>query len=185
MTPEIKKTEEIIKNNITYKAYIDSSKDEIIFSLEPSQPTPPFLYKYYGINKNSVEALLNGFLFAAHPFNFNDEYDCSPDLIDYSDCDVNFFIEVLHKQSDCLDEDTIRKFFYSEKDKWQIVRKAADVERDRLWRRFGVISLTEDPISIYMWAHYAQNRGFVVKFNTAKLNKKSGTDHFPYRIAKT
>ncbi|MDR0691688.1 MAG: DUF2971 domain-containing protein [Prevotellaceae bacterium] len=177
----MEKEEIITEGGITYKAKIDSSKDEITFFLEPKSSTPEYLYKYYRLDKNSIDAIVNGYLFASHPYNFNDEYDCSPDLIDYSDRNLEFFLDVLGKS---LDKDTISEYFSSEKDKWRIVRKATEVASGRLWLRFGVISLTTDLTSMHMWAHYAENSGFVVKFNTAKLNKKYRYGPFPVSYRK-
>lgn len=37
---------------------------------------PEFLYKFYGLNENSLNSLLEGYLFFSSPKNFNDPFDC-------------------------------------------------------------------------------------------------------------
>lgn len=37
---------------------------------------PEFLYKFYGLNENSLNSLLEGYLYFSSPKNFNDPFDC-------------------------------------------------------------------------------------------------------------
>ncbi len=37
---------------------------------------PKFLYKFYGLNENSLDSLQNGYLYFSNPRNFNDPFDC-------------------------------------------------------------------------------------------------------------
>lgn len=53
--------------------------------------------------------------------------------------------------------------------------RVSTIIRDFLSRFVGVVSFSSDPLIPTMWAHYAQNSGFVVGYNTHVL-KKLGID---------
>ena len=42
-------------------------------------------YKYYALNKTSVDALTHMYLYATHPCQLNDPLDCADDLIIFDD----------------------------------------------------------------------------------------------------
>lgn len=46
-------------------------------------PIPDTMFKFYALNDFSLDALLNGYVYATHPSEFNDLYDCHEQLIIY------------------------------------------------------------------------------------------------------
>jgi len=158
-------------NGFDYHVDVDIHKEDIKFSLTHNKKVPRFLYKYYSMSYYSVDALLNNYLYASHPFLLNDKYDCSPDLIDLSNCTLEELITISEPFRASFSIDEISDL-YNSPVRDVIVRDIAHAETNRLFLKFGIISLTESPCDILMWAYYAQNRGFVVKLDIEKFKEK-------------
>ncbi|MGV8830307.1 MAG: hypothetical protein ACWA6U_18520, partial [Breznakibacter sp.] len=122
--------EKLEHNGFVYLTETDLSKDMFNLSLSHSNEQPEYLYKYYSLNSNSIGALRSGFLFSSHPYQLNDKYDCSSDLIDYSTCKLDFFIQKLKVEYGVFDEDFIRHKFNSDR-KWELERAVSNLERDK------------------------------------------------------
>jgi hypothetical protein len=166
-------TEPFIYNGVTYKTniYPDENIGVDFLIVNPKNPNKPdILYKYYEINKNSVDSFLNNYFYSSHPFELNDKYDCSGDLIDYSKLGVDFFIKRLSKDLRIFSEEKIR-LVYNSLEKRQLFNALTDLDSIILYTKFGVISLTENYDNILMWSHYAKNSGFVLKFKTDLMSK--------------
>jgi len=157
--------------DFTYTVSAEEADDKLNLSLTHKNTLPEFLFKYYSINKNNVDAFCEGYLFASHPYQLNDKYDCSADLIDYSNCSLELLIEK-SKSEGLADITEHIKEKYNSDNKRELERDISNLERDRLMKKFGIISFTKNKIDILMWAYYAQNRGFVLEFEISKLNKK-------------
>lgn len=167
-------------NKVKYSTKVDLENQTFIFTVDNSQKTgkPESLYKYYPLNNFSVDAVVNHYLFSPHPSYLNDKYDCSGELIDYSNLTLEHFINRLVKELGLFSETRVRQLYETDK-KWILERAFADFNLIILFMKFGIISLTEDPKNILMWAYYAQNSGFTIKLKTSLLPK----DFFgPYPI---
>ncbi len=66
------------------------SMTEIIFEnkdwvfIENGTPiisVPKYLYKYFAINKFSLDGLKNGYIYLSNPKDFNDPFDCNRNLV--------------------------------------------------------------------------------------------------------
>lgn len=168
-------------NKVDYSAYFNSKKEPVFSVVNPEKTViPKSLYKYYRVNncsyKNSVDAFTKHYLFASHPENLNDKYDCSSDLIDYSQLTIQDFITSLGKLIN-MSEEKVRQLYSSSKNLLEIT--LADLTHTVMFMKFGVISLTEVSDSILMWAYYSENSGFVLKFKTDLLPKNSFFGPFP------
>lgn len=135
---------------------------------------PDNLFKYFKNNEDNIDALINGYLFCSHPYHFNDSMDCSNMLWDFSK----------------ITEKRYNRFFeYYSNEKF--IKKEVDFEIDKvanfiniklqLWNYVtnssGVISLTEKPLHILMWAHYATEKGFMVEFDRAEFIWRLGSNN--------
>lgn len=126
---------------------------------EDKRETPEFLYKYYNLSHHNIDALKNYYLYAASPFELNDDFDCLAQLIDMNDISnerIVTFYSRWHK-------DSIKELIKNIESyrKTYPMHKAIDY-----YTGFGVVSLSENIHSQTMWAHYANsNHGFAVKFN--------------------
>jgi hypothetical protein len=125
----------------------------------PNTPTdsrksrpPPVLYKY--LPPERLDVLENGLIRYSQLASFNDPLESSP------------FMGVLPDEGPLQNviDDTIRAAVRGEHVRPEDVVRAqgfsfANVE--------GTLSLTEDPLSLLMWAHYAdQHEGFVIGLDT-------------------
>lgn len=168
----MKKTYIYRYNKIVFKTIVDFDKETIDFSIfnpEKSEK-PESLYKYYSISQNSVDALINHYLFAAHQKNLNDKYDCAPEIIDYSNFTLDSFIRFLSDEIQILNEEQIKTLYESD-EKWQLYRLMEDMYHLKIYSRFGIISLTESVNDLLMWAYYSKNSGFTIKLKTSELPK--------------
>ena len=53
--------------------------------------TPSSVFKYYSNNKNSLDALVNQYLFCSHPYQLNDSIDSTSLLWDFSNLSKGIF----------------------------------------------------------------------------------------------
>jgi hypothetical protein len=163
-------TKKFTFNDVVYSTTTDEAAKEIKFEISNprKEEKPEFLYKYFPFNRYSVDALKSGYLFGSHPMNLNDKYDCSGDLVDYSNLDLNFFIKFLAVELKMYSKEKVESL-YNDDQRWILERTVADLNQTRLFMKFGVISLTEEEKDVLMWAYYAQNTGFIVKFDVSLL----------------
>jgi hypothetical protein len=157
---------EIEKYNWKY-FYKDISKHEIEIKIITDKDfgKPEFLYKFYSLSERSIDSLINKKIYAAHPSQFNDLFDCNEDLISFDDDNV------------------IKNFLYgiiplSEIEK-QISSDRSEIERfvkvhfnGVLYRKWGIFSLTSEPNNIVMWSYYNDHKGFCVEFDFTKFQFK-------------
>ena len=130
---------------------------------EPKQP-PNSLYKYFGLNKYSLDALRKGYLYASCPQELNDRFDCMSNLIDFSN----------------ITQDQVFDFYSGfQHTKEEITQDYNKFHKDfclhypvSLWAGFGIISMTNNYLNPTMWAHYASsNHGFTVKFKWVNFHE--------------
>ena len=102
---------------------------------------PKSFFKYFGTQDHHFAGLEDGYLFLSPPSYFNDPFDCSLDLVDFSSRSNKNFN-----------------------------KKAVDRFKQRI-KDIGVCCFSRINDSILMWAHYANShRGFCLEFNTDNAN---------------
>lgn len=137
---------------------------------------PQTLCKYYALSDNSVDALTNLYVYATHPNQLNDPFDCDVDLIQMDNTDD---IRILLGNNPSLyaqfidmcggNEDTLKSI-------------APELFKVVFYRKCGVLSLCKSCESKQMWALYANNNGFCVEFDhTSFPFKHSGPFLMDYR----
>ncbi len=132
---------------------------------------PSSFFKYYALSQNSVDALTNMYVYATHPHQFNDPFDCNDKLIEFSTwkdiknlCDNDSLFKNLQETYPSLDDACA----FAQKAYWNI-----------LYKKLGLVSLTTKHDNYKMWALYAQNNGFCVEFDPTSFSfQKYG----PFRI---
>ena len=140
--------------------------------LNQIRSTPSSLFKYYALSDKSIEAVEQKYLYASHPYQLNDLFDCSESLIEFDSKEaiMSFFGGIIPIEE-------IDKGF-KEKDK-EFYRKVQYNFNIALYSRWGLLSFTEDPLSIPMWSYYTMNQGFVVEFDYSKFGFSA---HGPFQI---
>ncbi|WP_299580217.1 hypothetical protein [uncultured Sunxiuqinia sp.] len=137
--------------------------------------TPDKLIKFYAVSANSVDALLNNYLYAANPLLFNDPFDCPAQLWNLD----SFRYENIQRFA--LFEDLIKK--YGED------RFMSPIHNRNLFFEFrmatlGIIclhefSLNSNDCQDTLWGYYSNQQGFAVKFDSCILRKSLGT---PFQV---
>lgn len=122
---------------------------------QKKQKKPQTLFKYYALNENSIDALLNSYIYATHPNQFNDVFDCFINLIKFDDVEMNKnFLKNFYK----LTDDKIEEIANNTSDIQKKIKK-------NLFNFIGLISLTNDDNNILMWSYYTNHQGFCINFD--------------------
>lgn len=131
------------------------------------KPSPVTLFKYYALDNNSIDALINSYIYVSHPKQLNDIYDSSEHLLIFDDEAINMKILNESSLSDLQKKEILNdKNFLTEANK------------EIIYSKLGIFSMTETPDNMLMWAHYTKNRGFAIEFNFEKLkNSSTGRIH--------
>lgn len=104
------------------------------------------LYKYRGLNANTLALLVNREVYFSGPDRLNDPYDCQ--------VSVTAAIDAAIAQAG---QETSRKVL----DKLERLRKLSEVltKMERDTREVGVLSLSQDNLNVLMWSDYADGHG--------------------------
>jgi len=143
---EVEINEKVIKSQIEYN---------------PTPIIPSTFLKYYRCNQNGLNVLKEKRIWATNPWDFNDPYDCSPQLWqgqhfpfeEIKEWLKNVLIPEQVNYCTCTNE--LRELFFS-------------IVSDFI----GIFCLNENKNCDLFWAHYADNhQGFQVNFNEEELSK--------------
>lgn len=157
-------------NNWDYQiSYSDQNGKKIpSLKITPDKeiPKPTTLSKYYALNNNSVLAFVNHQFYVSHPEDLNDLFDFHLDLIDFSNHEFSH-VEMLFTEGQEREE--ARKEFQNNKTLFfEKVRNSLY----GIWiSLFGILCMTEDKSNDLMWAHYTNNRGFLLEFDYTNLGQ--------------
>ena len=143
------------------------------YSIIPNKtvPRPETFFKYYALTDYSVDALTNMYIYATHPNQFNDPFDCNEKLIVFDS------LEDIQKLWDVpqLYEEYIQLY----PSVVEACRQCSHDFKTVLFRKLGLFSLAPKPDNYLMWALYSQNKGFCVEFDVKEFPFR----HFgPYPI---
>ncbi|MBR5956797.1 MAG: DUF2971 domain-containing protein [Salinivirgaceae bacterium] len=133
------------------------NRDSGKFLLEPNEKytIPDTFFKYYALNDNSVDALTNMYVYASHPYQLNDPFDCDMDLAKIEDEDnARALLEHFYEDAKKTYGEGASLFEFSTKCFSAI-----------MFSKWGVLSLTDSPINPIMWPRYANNDGFCLEWD--------------------
>jgi len=165
---------EIKKFDWTYRT--GSKNGSITFEVIPDveKPIPEILFKLYGLSEFAVDALLNGYIYGSHPSQLNDYFDCNAQMLEFDESSIRFLLSQGAATRDV--EDLIQ----NESNRAQKITR--NTFNEILYKKLGIISLTNDPGNILMWSYYTNHKGFQVEFDLSKLSfKKHGPFPINYR----
>lgn len=144
---------------------------EQLFKLIPNvnYDTPTTFFKYYALTDYSVDALTNLYVYASHPAQLNDPFDCDESLAKIEDEDnAKAVWEPLYEK--------VRKTYPKNTDFYKYTTEAFS---SVMFSKWGVLCLTDCSNSMIMWPLYAQNNGFCLEWDVSQFPfVKSG----PYPI---
>lgn len=135
------------------KFSIENGDNGFQINLNPKVEIPNFLYKYYYLNKNSLDVLKNETLHFSHSFTMNDLMDGSFML-----WDMNNFLDQY------MLEKNIPKDFKMKCHK-ALLRKFSD----EFLKYIGIFCVCENYSNDLFWTHYTNESGYCVEINTQLL----------------
>jgi len=156
--------------------YIYDQGAQIPYDIIPEEHTrkelPPTLFKYYALNSNSLSAILEGYVYAPHPQQLNDPFDCYEQLISFDDVEgIKTFI------GDAIPDDELEA---------QLADPSPDFKHMVeyhfsliIYQKLGILSLTEDSNNMLMWAYYSYHQGFAVEYDYTQFSFKY---HGPFQM---
>jgi hypothetical protein len=116
---------------------------------------PDTFFKYYALNKNSVDALTNMYVYASHPNQLNDPFDCDVNLAKIEDEDnAKELLESLYSNA--------RNIYNSDTDFYSY---STECFSTLIFAKWGVLSLTDSYNNPIMWPRYANNNGFCLEWD--------------------
>jgi len=147
-----------------WKFITENDESIIDFKVESSEPRslPPSLFKLYSLSQYSVDALLNGYLYAPNPSQLNDIYDCDVRLIKYDN--PEFIRELFAPDFPKKELDSL-----IDSDDPHLQLNTQVNFREILFRHYGIVSLTSNPNNIQMWSYYTNHKGFALQFDYSKF----------------
>jgi hypothetical protein len=153
----------------TYVKYYNSGDNKGI--IEHNKNKPEYLFKFYALTEYSVDAFVKGYFYASHPIELNDCLDSSPFLF-FTSKPLDFelyekFLGFAYKEN--MDE--LKKFYEDDCSKENLCKGYISNLYSIATNLFGIISTTERENNPLMWPHYTQEKGFQIKFNTAKMEQ--------------
>lgn len=143
---------------------IENGRIEIIPDKNSKKPEPEAFYKYYSLDKNSIDAITNNYVYASHPKQLNDIFDCYYRLLRFDDLD-----SIICLLRGVMQPEDIEKEWHNNKS--ILIQKVQFNYLDRAFIDLGIFSLTSDPTNILMWSYYSNNRGFVVQYDVGEIKK--------------
>lgn len=116
---------------------------------------PLTFFKYYSLNYYGVDALVNSYIYASHPNQLNDPFDCNNDIIIFDDEDSirSLLGELYHEVS--------ANFSHSD-----FPPRAFNTIA---YKKCGIFSLATNHVHPLMWAHYAGKNGFCIEFDVREF----------------
>lgn len=133
--------------------------------------TPSKLMKYYKVNKYSIDALINNYFYASHPFELNDPFDCFHRLINFDEITFDTYLKFLVDQCGNPIE-KVEKLFHEDID--TLKQLFIKLFYEWIFTKLGIVSLTTRDLDILMWAHYSNHNGFLIVFDVNLLNQFHG-----------
>ena len=155
-------------------SYVEKENNVEYFetNIKSSKIPPENIFKYYSLNSNNVDALINGYFFASHSLGLNDVFDSSSYILNSS---VVFPLEYFYKFYKLVskkgvlskDEKDEIKQIHGRGNKHEMIKLLWDLTAST----FGVISMSASDNNNLMWPHYTFEKGFQLEFNTIKIRK--------------
>lgn len=143
--------------------YDSETKQYNIIPPDRSKVAPSSLFKYYALSPNNVDALLHNYLYASHPNQLNDWFDCCPQMIVYDNPIIlrNALKDAGYDSVPLSDEELIRDEI--------ALREVRKGLWHTMYSKIGILSFSEDPWNVLMWSHYSQNKGLCIEFDYARF----------------
>jgi hypothetical protein len=119
------------------------------------------------LSENSIDGLLNNYLYASHPLQLNDPYECNRRIFDLNSTSLAIFQNFLGVLESADKSLSITDMFYNQR------QDLNDLFLESFWQlmysKCGIVSMSDLPTNIQMWAYYSKLDGFQIKIETRKM----------------
>lgn len=129
---------------------------------------PESLYHYYRIDRYGVDSLIKNYIYANHPFEFNDLFDCNRELISFEKATID---EILTLNRNPSKVEFIRQLYYSKKqiDRVHLHDILKQLVYNVIYMKTGIFCLTPLINNVIMWSYYTNHQGFAIEYDLAKI----------------
>lgn len=144
------------------------------------KPIPKTLCKHYNINEtHNIDALVNNYIYAAHPKQFNDPFDSYTYFFKDTPENHKALYQIIKRLNKTNQEYKPKDIELAEKD----YKTCLEIFDYLVYTGLGLFSMTDGENNNAMhWDHYTQNRGFAIEFKTDKLFCENSKVHGPFQI---
>lgn len=138
-------------------------KNGIIFNMRPSLGVKcNRFFKYYALTNNSVDALTTCYVYASHPNQLNDSFDCNSRILNFEKVSIND----IHSIYDGL-YDQFLEFYGNEE---CLRRHTSEHFKVLMYRHVGILSLANKNTNAHLWHVYSQDsQGFCVELDVKQF----------------
>lgn len=120
---------------------------------------PKSFFKYYSMSDYSIDALTYMYVYASHPAQLNDPFDCDVNLARIEDdVSAKYLLQGFYND--------LRRASRSDS---QFFDYASDVFTTIEFAKLGILSLTNSCTNPVMWSLYSENKGFCLEFDISKF----------------
>ena len=145
----------------TYRYAKSDSSDRWNVIYPKSIIRPNAFYKYYALSPTSVDALTNLYVYATHPNQFNDYFDCYEGLLNFKRTDEGLLRSLYGSLFDA---------FVEQYGGCSALRKhTPSIYKVLFYSHAGLVSLSPRRDNPVLWAYYANNEGFCVEWDVAQF----------------
>ena len=151
-----------------YRVHLKESFDYDFEVIDPNNTAKPrYLYKHFALTEYSIDSLAKNYLYASHPLQLNDPYDCNRFIFDLQSTPLSVF-QNFFGNPEIRDQNLpIQDLYLNHR------QKLIDLFLDGFWHimysKCGIVSMSDLPTNIQMWAYYSKLDGFQIKLDTQKI----------------
>lgn len=148
---------------------------------------PDSFIKYYGLNKNSIDATINEYLFFSHPLILNDPFDSCRQLVSLDKFSARQFVKLQERNQRFFTLDKrypheviqarIEKWYYEDKD--ELADSFLTFFWNLIFKDWGILSLSGVDNDMLMWSYYNNHQGFAIEFENQIFNDTEVLGAFP------
>jgi len=131
---------------------------------------PNYLYRYYSLNEEYNKSQLEGCLYFSSPLKFNDLFDAQHEIVNNID-DEGINLKKVRKGLLEIEYTNPDEIIRALKTPDQAEQMKMEVRKKQL-EKVGILCFINNPLSILMWAYYANNTGFCIEYDMREIEKQ-------------
>jgi len=145
-------------NDWKYSAIVDLSTNKWNLDIKPKEiiPIPDKLVKYYGLKNHNIDALTNNYLYASHPYDLNDPFDCFSNLISFINIPLDMCVRFMSLFE--MSAKRVKELYNTQRQK--LYNTIESLFYDYTYSKIGIISMTSNSTDMQMWTYYSEHNGF-------------------------